>query len=144
MIRAATLDDVPQIVALTKLHFPKLRNKQILFNEQTFTGFAERFIAGKDNSRTVLLSDESCLLCAFIFCMVQQHYLTGELVGSKVIWCAHPGMAGHGRKVLKAAEEWWHSKGVRRYLMSCFDSRTEKLLSLSGYYETEKHFEKVV
>jgi hypothetical protein len=128
---------------LIRLHLPKLKNKNAVFDEATFTEFATHFMIAA-TSVAAWVNERDGKLAAFIFVGVYKHFLSGETVGSKILWDAYPQFAGAGVALLYKAEAWWKEQGAKRFLLTCFDERTERLLAHAGYRETEKHFEKVI
>ena len=144
MIRTATLDDVPHMVELTRHYFPRLKNTDAHFDARAFESYATAFVTSAGETSVALVSERNGALAAFVFCVLMPSPLTGEIVAVKCLWEAREDARGHGVKVHKAAEDWAVSRGVRRFLSSCFDEAAAGLLRRMGFNEIEHIFEKVL
>lgn len=140
MIRQAQAGDVPAIVALTQSLMPRLKNKGAVFDAASFTAYAESFVAGSPLTKA-FVSEKAGELASFIFVFLLHQPLTGETVAMKSLWESR--VPGHGRSVLRAAETWARAEGAKRMIAACFEPGTERLLTMLGYSEVEKSFEKV-
>ncbi len=143
MIRRALFDDIPAISALMAQKVQFFKNQDICFCQDAYEAKLAAAIGGFHDDVACFVSDAGKDLAAAILCYVILHPTIGERVGAEATWIADPRYAGHGRRVLEAAEGWFKEHRVRRLMVACNSTRTMKLLELLGYRETERTFEKV-
>lgn len=146
MIRRATSSDVPAISELMASKVPHFRNEGVHFSAETYEAqlLALMALERAGGDAVCFVSEAGDILAAAIVCCVVLHPTIGERIGTEVTWAAKKEFAGHGRLVLKAAEDWFRERGVSRFFAACNDDRTAQLLMLLGFNETERVFEKML
>jgi N-acetylglutamate synthase-like GNAT family acetyltransferase len=144
MIRKAVPADIPAISALMAEKVPGFLNKGVRFSPSTYEEQVSKFIISGEENAVCLVSDVGNEVAAVILAYVIAHPTIGEVIGGEATWAAHKRFAGHGRKVLSAAEDWFRARGATRFFVNCNNDRTARLLELSGFTQTERTFEKVL
>jgi hypothetical protein len=144
MIRRAAAHDISEIVALRSATIPKLLNRDVRFSPGTFAEKVRRFVQPSNPDLECFVSEASGRVVAVVLCYAMVHPDIGEKVGAEASWLADPKFPGHGRAVLKRAEEWYRERGAKRVFAACNDDRTQRLLELLGYHQTERVFEKLL
>ena len=142
MIRRAVLSDIPAISALMGEKVPRFKNTDVRFCAETYE--AQLAILLGLGEAACFVSEVEGEIAAAILCCVLLHPTIGERIGMETTWVASARFAGHGRLVLKAAEDWFRAQGVKRCFAACNEDRTAKLLTLLGFCETERVFEKML
>lgn len=147
MIRRGQPRDIPAIIALRKATIPGLLNFDVHFDEGRYTQKVFNFIEPEPKNRNLVscfVSEVQWKPVAVVLAFVMVHPDIGDMIGCEASWLANPKFPGHGRLVLKAAEEWYREQGAKRVFVACNDDRTAKLLDLLGYHQTERVFEKLL
>lgn len=144
MIRRGQPRDIPQIVALRAHAIPQLLNWDVHFAPDLFAEKVRRFIEDPSGAMRCFVSEAPGQIAAVVLSFVMVHPDIGDMIGCEASWLANPKFPGHGRLVLKVAEEWYREQGAKRVFVACNDDRTAKLLDLLGYHQTERVFEKLL
>jgi GNAT superfamily N-acetyltransferase len=144
MIRRAFLDDVPAIRDLMASKVRGFLNTDVSFSPLSYEAKVAQFITSGSDDAACLVSEVRGNIAAAILLYVIEHPTIGERVGLEASWLADPRFAGHGMRLLKAAESWFKSRGARRYFVACNDDRTARMLELTGHRQTERVFEHMV
>ena len=144
MIRAATLADVPRLVAMGEdfhsyMNCPEMGPYSPVFASRT----AETLING-DDGIFLAAEDEDGRVGGMVAGMVFPVYMTGWLISQEFMWWVDDTHKGYGKRLLKAFEEEAKARGARAMVMLALHSRDSdriaKVYERAGYRPSEHTF----
>jgi GNAT superfamily N-acetyltransferase len=144
MIREATVSDVYAMMSMGEEFVNQTQYRNVIsFNEESAFDLALNMIK---NPNALLLVSERDEVDGMIGMMIYDHPLSGQRMSMEAFWWMRPearsGLAGV--RLLRKAEEWVRSKGVKWMHMIAPDERVGKFYTRLGYEPVETHFYKRV
>ncbi len=139
-LRVATLDDVPQLVAMGRRFLAASHYRHVLAENPAQMGaLATRLITQEDGD--VLVLDRGDLV-GMLGLLVFAHPLSGCRVTSELFWWVEPEVRGDGVKLLKAGERWAIAQHSEQLHMIAPTARVGAFYTRLGYEATEIAFVK--
>ena len=141
MIRPATMQDVPALVAMgqqfaqTEMYRDVLRE-----NPEQMAILAGNLIDHENGAILVLERGGTLVGMIGILCTV--HFLSGELCAGEVFWWVTPGHRGDGVRLLKAAESWAMVRGAKTLQMIAPTERVGQFYDRMGFTRIEMSYQK--
>ena len=141
MIRPATMQDVPALVAMgqqfaqTEMYRDVLRE-----NPEQMAILAGNLIDHENGAILVIERDDMLVGMIGILCTV--HFLSGELCAGEVFWWVTPGHRGDGVRLLKAAESWAMVRGAKTLQMIAPTERVGQFYDRMGFTRIEMSYQK--
>ena len=89
----------------------------------------------------IVLRDGDKLAGCFALALTVNHY-SGDLQAQKLGWYVDPAYAGHGLKLLKAAERWAVARGAKSLIAASPAKRLSRVLGGLGYQPMEMVYRK--
>lgn len=111
MIREATLEDVPAIVAMGQRFLAETVYRDRLANSPGhMRALAERLVAGEMSA--VFVDEIDGALHGMLGLFVFEHPMSGEQVAAEAFWWVDPEVRGRGLQLLRRAEVWARAAGA--------------------------------
>lgn len=141
IVREATVDDVPALVAMGQ----RFRNETIYAtrlpeNTAQMGEIARRLIV-EDNGH-VLVVDRDGALVGTIGLLVFPHHFSGALTAAELFFWVNPEHRGHGVRLLRRAEQWARDRGATTMQMIAPTPEVGTLYTRLGYAALEVAYEK--
>ena len=141
MIRTATREDVPALVAMGERFADSPDYRLVLRNNPDQLAItAEMLVTSEIGTMLVLESDRQLVGMIGMVCM--PHFLSGELFAGEVCWWVDPEHRGGGLRLMKAAEAWALARGALTIQMIAPNARVGQLYERLGYTWTESMYQK--
>ena len=143
MIRPATMQDVPALVAMgqqfaqTEMYRDVLRE-----NPEQMAILAGNLIDHENGAILVIERDDMLVGMIGILCTV--HFLSGELCAGEVFWWVTPGKRGDGVRLLRAAESWAMVRGAKTLQMIAPTERVGQFYDRMGFTRIETGYQKAL
>lgn len=96
----------------------------------------------RDPARVCLVLREGDTLGGCIALALTVNHYSGDLQAQKLGWYVEPAYAGHGLKLLKAAERWAKARGAVCIIASSPAKRVSRVLGGLGYTPMEMIYRK--
>ena len=142
-LREATVDDLPQIVAMGRAFREAHYAEFIVENVPRMETQARALIEGE--SSLLLVAEGPSGLVGMIGMMLFPHFLSGELVAGELFWWVDPDHRGFaGLRLLKQAEKWAVEHGAARIQMIAPTLEVGRIYRRLGYQWIETGFQKTV
>lgn len=137
MIRRATHDDVPRIVAMGERFISDVYPAAITFNGDTLAALTTNLI---DGAGVVFVAESATGdVIGMIALIVLMQPMSGETVATELVWWIHPDVRG-GRaalELLAKAEEWAKSNGAKRLQMIAPSDKVCRFYERLGFQRVE-------
>lgn len=141
MIRPATSDDLPAIVAMGRRFLAETAYQgRIADNPAQMEALAASLIARED--ATLLVSEGGGELDGMIGIVGYPHPISGELTVGELFWWTTPEHRGAGVRLLRAAEAWAVAQGAKHMQMVAPNERVGKFYERVGYAPVETVFQR--
>jgi GNAT superfamily N-acetyltransferase len=138
-IRRATLGDVPRLVDMgVRFLGSSAYAATLTSNPEQMARVASCLIG--DARGLVLVSEAAGRLTGMFGMMIFPHVLSGELVAGELFWWVEPEARGAGLRLLRQAEAWALSQGVRRVQMVAPTPALSRVYARLGYAAIETTF----
>lgn len=143
-IRAATLADVPALVAMGRRFRAESTYRDAIADDPAaLEGMAARLVIGPQS--TMLVVDRDGTLEAMIGLLAYPHPLSAELTVGEVVWWRNPeAPEASGLRLLRAAERWAVDAGAVMLQMIAPTARVEALYARLGYRRLEVAYVKTL
>lgn len=123
IVREAVEGDIPYIAALIQEFVHSSGYKRHEVNIAHLVGVLRQIMSGQDGLLAVLERDNE--FCGVYVGGAHRHLFSGEWLLSEACLCTTPAARGHGRKLLKYAEEWGKARGCRESSLSHHEDQNE-------------------
>lgn len=143
MIREATLDDVPRLVALGVLFMRESIYGRHLRTDITAMRELATMLIDVPHG-VVFVSEQNGQVVGMIGVIATRHPFSGEPVLSELFWYVLPKARGSGVKLLLTAEEWARANGITKSLMVSPNEAVSALYERLGYEPLERQFIKTL
>jgi GNAT superfamily N-acetyltransferase len=143
IVREATVDDVPGIVAAGgRFIRGSVYQRMLGENPAQIGSFATWLINHPDGAAWVLEHDGAVrgILGATVFV----HPMDGTLTAAEMCWWVDPEMRGHGLKLLRAFETWARDRGARKTVVVAPTPDVERLYERMHYAKVETSYERLI
>lgn len=142
MRRAATLDDVDEIVAMGERFRSQTEYEtRIAPNPDVMRALAMRLIGDPDG--LILVADLGTQLVGMLATIIYAHHISGERVAGEVAWWVDPEQRGDiGLGLLHDVERWARARGAIWLEMLAPNARIEQLYTRLGYAPVERTYHK--
>mgnify|MGYP003641633043 FL=1 len=140
MIRDATMEDLPRLMAMSETFLLQTQYHHILpYNLDSLMGLMTGLIEKEEG--LLLVSDREGV-DGMIGMYLYQHPISGETVAGEAFWWMSPERRGgpQALRLLRRAEAWVKSHGVPWFHMVSPNDRVSKLYTRLGYQPLEMHF----
>lgn len=146
MIREATEEDIPRIVALgSQSLIDGPYAGKIKDNPAQTEKLAQRIISDP-NGRVLLWEDEdgSGRVSGLLAFIIYAHYFTGEPTANEIMWYVEPGHRGNGAgfRLLWAAEKLALELGAINMAFSAPTNQVGEIYKRFGYHQVEVGYQK--
>ena len=138
MIREATIDDIPALVAMGKEFFD-LTGLPIEYDGNSVAQMITNLIKNED--AVVLVDDE--VKSAIAGLVYPFYFNTDILSGNEMFWWVSPEKRGTGLRLVDKLEDWARDKGADLFQMTCLHEGHEKIgryYERRGYMPTEHNY----
>ncbi len=137
MIRAATLADVPRLVAMGRafLATPPYAG-WFADDPDQLAATVTQLITGPLS--TVLVAGDP--VTGMIGLLATPHFLSRQIVAGEVFWYTDPTARGAGVRLLKAAEAWARDRGATTLQMIAPTDRVASFYARCGYQPLETSY----
>lgn len=144
VIRHATLEDVPPLVAMAMTFGASSEYAvHLALSEAHIRALIERAIT--DDTRLALVAEgRDGQLVGMLVLVAVEHPMSGELVASELAWWVNPTARG-GRaafRLLAEAEQWAKARGAVAMQMVAPNARVEALYEAVGYVPVERAYQR--
>lgn len=137
-VRLGTLDDVEHVLSIGRAQWDKLHTDP--WNEPQMQTCVTACVT-QPNTAMLVLDIDSVIVGAFGLCAIVTP-CSGIAIAVKVFWFVDDKGAGHGMKLLTAAEAWAGAYGAHRLHIDAPTIGVERVLSRRGYDIREKIYAK--
>lgn len=143
MIRPATSEDIPRIVAMG-LTFLRASSYRSIFleNAEQIAALATRLIGSPDGD--VLLVERDAQVVGMIGMVVFDHFISGQRTASEVVYWVDEAARGAGVRLLRAAEQWAKTHDAVLMQMISPEPRVDLLYQRLGYAQIERIFQRTL
>ena len=144
MIREATLEDVPVLVAMGKRFIEETSYQAIMDHNPVHLGkFLQKLMANPE--ALVLVSDQDTVT-GVIGMIVYAHPLSGGRFASELFWWMNPEARDgrSGLRLLRQAERWVQEQGAQWLHMIAPNERIATLYTRLGFTPLEQTFQKAL
>lgn len=141
MVRLATLEDIPRLVAMGQ----QFRNDSVYRalipeNLPRFEWLFHRLIGGED--ATVLVLERAGAIEGMLGAFIFEHPVSAERCASEMFWWVDPAARGRGIWLLKAIERWAAERGAVVMQMIAPTDEVARLYGRLSYVEVERTFQR--
>ena len=142
-IREAVAGDLDAIVAMGE-HFLAQTPYQTRIgrNPAQMRALAEHLITGAHGA--LFVAARAGTLVGMIGVFVFPHPISGEAIGSEVMWWMEPDARGAGIRLLRAAERWVKARGATRFQMIAPTPDVEAIYERLGFEKVETVYQRSV
>lgn len=145
MIREATFDDVPQIVAMG-LRFQALTTyaKHLNATAESLTTLGGQLISNEQS--VIWLAEKDGAVIGMLAAAIYAQPMSGELIGTEICWWMDPEARG-GRaalRLLKTAEQWAKERGATMFQMMAPTDEVGALYDRLGFERIEVHYQRKI
>lgn len=142
MIRPATNDDVPAMVALgDRFNRETPYAAHFAWNPEAMRQCAEQMIASEN--ALVLVVEAVGAVVGMLGALLFTHPLSGERTVSEVFWWVNPEQRGGGIRLMRQAERWATEQGATRMLMIAPDGTdVGRVYTKLGYQPLETSYQR--
>lgn len=141
MIREATIDDIPVLVAMG-MRFAQsdaykrfVRDNPVQFEEMA------RMLITSGLGVMLVLEKNGCVE-GMIGMLCTPHFLSGDMFAGEICWWINPEHRGDGVRLMKFAETWAREHGALSIQMVAPNERVGRLYERMGYQQTEVSYQK--
>lgn len=143
-IRAATLADVPRLVALSGRFRAETAYRDLVADDPAqHAALFTQLVAGP--ASVVLVADDDGAVVGLIALLIAPHHFSGQRTASEVIWWVEPEARGAGVALLGAAERWAAESGAVTIQMIApatpAGDRVARLYQRRGYAPVETSYQ---
>lgn len=145
MIREATLDDVPQLVEMSRqFRAQSLYRTTFVDNPEQLAATITGLITGPSSVMLVLTAEDR--LIGMIGLLLHPHLFDAVMTAGELVWWVEPEARGSGAGVelLRAAEAWAVEKGAARIQMVAPSVRVGEFYEREGYTFIEMNYQKTL
>lgn len=121
-IRAATLADVPRLVAMGAQFLGSSSYAATLADSPDQMARVASFLIA-DARGLLVVSTAAGRVTGMLGMMIFPHFLSGELVAGELFWWVEPEARGAGLRLLRHAEAWAAAGRLLLFPAPCFHSR---------------------
>jgi GNAT superfamily N-acetyltransferase len=139
MVRAARLEDIPRIIEMGHRFNENSPYAKVLKVTDVALDLLFRKLIPQG---WLLLAEHEGESVGMIGFYVYPHFFTGEIVAGELFWWMEPEHRGHGKALLKAAEEEARRCGAKSMQMIAPDPRVGKLYERIGYTYVESTYQR--
>lgn len=139
MIRAATLSDIGQLVALGCQFMVESGYSRHLAVNPVAQGEIAKMLIAAPHGR-VLVDERQGRVVGMIGVVATHHPHSGDKVMSELFWYVQPGHRGAGVKLLLKAEQWGQENGIQKSLVVAPNDEVCALYERLGYEKLETQF----
>lgn len=141
MIRRATLDDMPRLLAMGQRFASETEYRDLITIRPGPLAVAIRSILGNPDGAT-FVSGTDATLTGMIAVLAYDHPFSGERTAFEVVWWVDPEARGDGLRLLRAAEGWAREQGIRKMQMVAPNERVGALYRRLGYAPVETSYQR--
>ena len=140
MIRPASHTDIPRLVDLGHRFMAESGYDRFLPRSRQAQADLARMLIEAPNGLVLVYENDVDVITGMIGIMATNHPHAGIPVMSELFWYVEPGARGVGVRLLKAAEDWARSNGVKKSLVVAPDGRVADFYRRMGYARIEEQF----
>lgn len=131
MIREATPDDVPELVAMGGEFIASVYAGRLGDDAEARAALMHRLIGTDDMALFVMERDAG--VTGMIGMVIYPNPISGERTAGEVFWWVAPDARGSGVELLARAEAWAKAHGARKIQMVAPNARVARLYERRGY-----------
>lgn len=141
MIRRATEDDMPRLLAMGKRFAAETDYRRFMeVDPARLAGTIFDLLNNPDGA--VFVSGNDATITGMIALLLFEHPFSGERTVFELVWWVDPESRGDGVRLLRAAEEWGRESGVRKMQMVAPNDRVGALYRRLGYEAVETSYQR--
>jgi GNAT superfamily N-acetyltransferase len=143
VIRAATLADVPRLVAMGRRFCAEPIYRDVWpENVAQLEAMATRLVTGP--ASVVLVAERDAQVVGMLGLLLYPHHLSGVWVAGEIMWWVEPEARGAGLALLRHAEAWAAEAGAEQIHMVAPDARVGSVYQRRGYRRIEETYARPV
>ncbi len=142
MIRLATLDDVPALVAMGQQFAETPEYAPILTLDPQVAAAMASMLIQSDDALVLVDEPEGQHVVGMIAFLLTPHLMSGELLALEVVWWVNPEKRSDGVKMLRIAEAWAKDRGAHAVQLIAPSARVERFYQVMGYRRVEVAYQK--
>lgn len=140
-LRKATLDDIPQMVAMGSRFIAQTSYRDVVAdNPAARRALGETLISGQRSN--IFISERDDRITGMLAMIVFQNHIDGAWTAGEVFWWSDPDVRGDGIRLFHFAESWAIEMGCDKIQMIAPDERIEKLYAQLGFAPLERSFQR--
>ena len=143
VIRPATHEDVPELVAMGKQFVQTAMYRDLLHENSAQISVAMVSLIDHE-SGTILVLECEGVLVGMMGIICAPHFLSGEIYASEMFWWVTPGKRGDGVRILRAAELWAKKCGATKFQMVAPTERVGRFYDRMGFTRVETSYQKAL
>jgi GNAT superfamily N-acetyltransferase len=139
LIRAAVERDIPRIIEMGhRFNRSSPYSTKLLASAEQMGVLARKLIPAKE----ILMLEVDGETVGMIGFYVYPHFLSGETIAGEIFWWVEPEYRGHGKELLRAAENEARNRGAKKMQMIAPDERVGKLYKRLKYEYVESTYQR--
>ncbi len=142
MIRLATLDDIPALVAMGQQFADTPEYASILTLDPQVTAAMASMLVQSPDALVLVDAPEGGEPVGMLAFLLTPHLMSGELLALEVVWWVNPEARSEGVRMLRAAEAWAKERGAHAVQLIAPSARVERFYQVMGYRRVEVAYQK--
>ena len=142
VIREATVDDIPVLVAMGMRFAQSDAYKHIVRDNPVQFEKMARMLITSGLGVMLVLEKNGCVE-GMIGMLCTPHFLSGDMFAGEICWWINPEHRGDGVRLMRSAETWAREQGALSIQMVAPNERVGSLYERMGYQQTETSYQKL-
>jgi GNAT superfamily N-acetyltransferase len=144
VIRAATADDIPRLVAMGERFLSETvyRERRVPVNPIAMARTVGLLLASERGA--VFVSEQEAAVVGMIGLVIFEHPITGLVTASELFWWVESECRGHGVRLLRRGEQWARAAGAQAVQMIAPTPAVGQLYERLGYGYLEASYQKAM
>jgi GNAT superfamily N-acetyltransferase len=140
-IREATVDDVPRLVEMgQRFRAESPYATRLTENPAQMRALVTQLL--ETESGIVFVEEQDDQIVGMFLGFLFLHPISGDLIGSEVVWWVEPEFRGRGLRLMRRGEAWAREHGARFMQMVAPTPDVAQLYRRLGYEEVEQVYQR--